>query len=415
MVPANFRMFRAQWFAPKKNDNRMDLLPLSKRQRLADIERQSRRLASGMDELGPEALRPSGVDGAPSVSAVQLAQLCGVEKAKIAYRLTRGDLPAGGMQGNRREWSMEDAQVWMRELRASHLRPTAAAGVTLTVASFTNGAVRTTCAATLAQGLAMRGHRVLLVDLDPHAAATSLLGVHADAGVAREQTAAALLMGETQDLADAVCKSRWPGIDLVRAAPVLAGAELALPARQLEAPGFEFWRCLDRGLDPARADYDVIVIDAPPLLSHLLINALVAADGILMPLPPNVAELTSAAQFWELLSGGCQRLLASRGQDKTFEFVDVLLAEVDPGDAEASLVRQWVTEAYQDRVLPIGIPKAWPTASAGTPATTIYELARGALDPKTHDRVRDCYDRICQLVEQQIEAVWADQTRQLTG
>ena len=222
-----------------------------------------------------------------------------------------------------------------------------------------------------------------------------------------------LFSGAHEDLSYAIRESYWPGIDLVCAAPLLFGAEFALPARQTRDPGFEFWRVLDRGLDQARMDYDVIVIDTPPALSYVTINALMAADGVIMPLPPSALDFASSAQFWDLFSDLCNQLIRSRGQDKTFEFIDVLLSRVESNDAASTVVRQWVLEGYADKVLPIEIPKTAVTATASAEFGTVYDLPRGAMNAKTFARARDAYDRMCELVEQQIQAVWATQLEQL--
>ena len=384
-----------------------------RRQSLADIELQAARIAAMMSTIRATMLSPASVKTAPTVSAAQLAGLCGVDKSRIAYRLTRGDLPEGTMAGNRREWTMADARTWVKAFRTPHLRPAQAAGTTITVANFKGGVAKTTSAVTLAQGLSMRGHRVLVVDLDPQGSATTLFGVLPDAEVEPEHTAMLLFAGTQDDLSYAIRPSYWPGIDLVCAAPLLFGAEFALPARQTRDPGFEFWRCLDRGLDQARADYDVIVIDTPPALSYVTINALMAADGVIMPLPPSALDFASSAQFWDLFSDLCNQLIRSRGQDKTFEFIDVLLSRVESSDAASSVVRQWVLEGYTEKVLPIEIPKTSVTATASAEFGTVYDLPRGAMNAKTFARARDAYDRMCELIEQQIVAVWAMQVEQL--
>ena len=386
---------------------------LIRRQSLSDIELQAARIAAMMKQIRATMLSPTSQKSAPSVGASQLAALCGVDKSRISYRLTRGDLPAGEIVGNRREWPMADARIWVRAFRGAHLRPADAAGITITVANFKGGVAKTTSAVTLAQGLSMRGHRVLVVDLDPQGSATTLFGVLPDAEVEHEHTAMLLFAGEQEDLGYAIRPSYWPGIDLVCAAPLLFGAEFALPARQTRDPGFEFWRCLDRGLDQARADYDVIIIDTPPALSYVTINALMAADGVIMPLPPSALDFASSAQFWDLFSDLCNQLIRSRGQDKTFEFIDVLLSRVESSDAASSVVRQWVLEAYTEKVLPIEIPKTAVTANASAEFGTVYDMPRGAMNAKTFARARDAYDRMCELVEQQVVAVWAMQIEQM--
>jgi len=387
----------------------MDVKQKIRRQSLTDIEGQAARIAAMMGMIREAMLPPTSSKGAPTLSASALAQLCEVDKSKIAYRLTKEDLPAATMHGNRREWPMADALPWIREFRREKLRPSDAAAVTITVANFKGGVAKTTTAVTLAQGLAMRGHRVLLLDLDPQGSATTLFGVLPDAEVDPENTAMLLFTGEQEDLSYAIRPTYWPGIDLVCAAPLLFGAEFALPARQSKDPGFEFWRVLDRGLDQTRERYDVIIIDTPPSLSYVTINALMAADGVLMPLPPSALDFASSAQFWDLFSDLCNQLVRARGQDKTFEFIDVLLSRVETSDAASSVVRGWIQEGYGDKVLPIEIPKTAVAATASAEFGTVYDMARGSVNAKTFARARDAYDRMCELIEQQIQSVWAQQ------
>ena len=387
----------------------MQIRQTIRRQTLEDIEVQAQKIAGMMGHIRAAMLAPTEQKIAPSLSALQLAELCGVDKAKIAYRLTRGDLPSGSIQGNRREWSMAEAQAWARDLRSDHLRPPHAAGITITVANFKGGVAKTTSAVTLAQGLSMRGHRVLLLDLDPQGSATTLFGMLPDAEVNAEDTAMLLFAGEADTLEYGIRPTYWPNIDLVCAAPLLYGAEFILPARQSKDPGFEFWRVLDRGLDTIRESYDVIVIDTPPSLCYVTINALMAADGVLMPLPPSALDFASSAQFWDLFSDLCNQLIRSRGKNKSFEFIDVLLSRVEASDAASSVVRQWVLEGYGDKVLPIEIPKTAIAATASAEFGTVYDLPRGSVNSKTFARARDAYDRMCELIEQQIEAVWDQQ------
>ena len=396
----------------------MDIKKMIKRQTIGDIEEQSQKIASMMGRIRESLLAPTSVKSAPKLSAVQMAELCGVDKAKIVYRSARGDLPPGSMVGNRRMWSMEESQVWMRDFRAMHLRPIGAAGITLTVANFKGGVAKTTTAVTLAQGLSMRGHKVLLVDLDPQGSATTLFGFLPDTDVELDNTAATLFTGDEDDLQYAFRKTYWPSIDLVCAAPLLFGSEFVLPARQAKDPGFEFWRILDYGLDTARDTYDVIVIDTPPSLSYLTINALMAADGVIMPLPPSLLDFASSAQFWDLFSDLCTQLLRGQGTAKSFEFIDVLLSRVETSDTASSIVRSWVLEGYGDKVLPIEIPKTSIASASSAEFGTVFDVVPGSANSRTVARARDAYNRMCELIEQQIVAVWERQlheSREMEG
>lgn len=213
----------------------------------------------------------------------------------------------------------------------------------------------------------------------------------------------------------AIQPTYWAGIDIVCGAPMLFAAEFALPARQMQQPDFEFWMTLDIGLDQVRRDYDVVIIDTAPALSYVTINALLAADGVVLPLPPNAMDFASSSQFWGLFNDLCKQLYAGKADQKTFEFMDVLLAKVEANDSASSVVRQWIIEAYGDKVLPIEIPKTSVAVSASAEFATIYDVAKGSMSAKTYTRAKDAYDRYCTLVDEQIQAVWAKQIDQLTA
>ena len=271
---------------------------------LTDVADQAERALSMMEQIRAAMLAPTARKTAPVFNLSQLAAMCDTEKGSISHRMGRGDLPAGKLNeaGSRREFTLAEARTWVREFRRDALRPDGAEAVTIAIGNFKGGVSKTTTAVTLAQGLSLRGHRVLVIDTDPQGSLTTLFGILPDAEVDERDTILPLALGTETSIRYAIRPTYWDGIDLVGAAPVLFGAEFALPARQTQEPGFEFWRVLDLAIDDVRGEYDVIVIDTPPALSYVTINAFMASDGIIMPLPPNALDFASASQFWSLFS-----------------------------------------------------------------------------------------------------------------
>lgn len=383
---------------------------------LTDIADQAERAAAYMGEIRAAMLHPTARKSSPIQNLSQLAALCDAEKGSISHRIGRGDLPPGQLNaaGSRREFSLQESRQWVREYRKEKLRPEGAEAVTISIGNFKGGVSKTTTAITLAQGLSLRGHRVLVIDTDPQGSLTTLFGILPDAEVDEQDTILPLAMGTETSIRYAIRPTYWDGIDLVAAAPLLFGAEFVLPARQSSQPGFEFWRVLDLGIDEVRADYDVIVIDTPPALSYTTINAFMASNGVIMPLPPNALDFASAAQFWNLFSELTTEMLTNRGTSKEFDFIHVLLARVDASDSASTVVRQWIGQTYADKVLPVEIPKTAVAATASAEFGTVYDITKYDGSAKTLKRARDAYDLFVAYVEGSIQAVWERQISKLS-
>jgi chromosome partitioning protein len=311
--------------------------------------------------------------------------------------------------GRRRKFSLADTRVWAQAYRSKSLRPNNAEAITIAVANFKGGVTKTTTAVTLAQGLSLRGHKVLVIDTDPQGSMTTLFGLLPDVDVSDEKTILGLCYGSELAVDYAISPTYWSGIDIVPANLALYSAEFALPSRQKTEPNFEFWNVLNNGIDVARTNYDVIILDTSPSLSYLTINALLASDGLIMPLPPSTLDFTSSGQFWNLFNDLAANLLTNRGKSKSFDFVDVLLARVDSNDSSSSVVREWITAAYANMVLPVEIPKTSLTASASAEFGTVYDTEPSSINSRTYRRAYDAYERVVELVEGQIQTAWKRQ------
>jgi chromosome partitioning protein len=372
------------------------------------IADQAVRAVQMVNQVRGAMLAPGSRKVPPSFSTSQLGAICGCDVGQINYRLSKHDLPEGVLNaaGSRREFSLADTRVWARNYRASQMRPAGARAVTISVGNFKGGVSKTTTAMALAQGLSLRGHRVLVVDTDPQGSLTTLFGILPDTEVAEEQTIAPLTTGDETSIRSAIRSTYWDGIDLVAAAPTLFSAEFVLPARQMKDAEFEFWNVLNAGLEDIRDEFDVIIIDTPPALSYVTINAFMASDGLIVPLPPNALDFASSAQFWTLFSDLATNLVESAGLNKKFDFIHVLLSRVDTSDVATSVVRSWISATYAEKVLPVEIPKTAVASATSAEFGTVYDVSRYAGSAKTYKRARDAYDRVTDFIEESLLSCW---------
>ena len=377
---------------------------------MARIAALAERASSMVEQIRAKLLAPEARKLAPSFSTAQVAALCGVDKAHVNYRVGKGDLPAGRLtpSGGKREFSLAETRRWTRAYRSARMRPRGQKAITIAIGNFKGGVSKTTSAMILAQGLSLRGHRVLAIDTDPQGSLTTLHGVLPETEVEADMTIGPLCAGEQDSVRYAIRSTYWQGIDLIAAAPFLFSAEFALPARQMRDPQARFWDVLNAGLEPVRDLYDVIVIDTPPSLSYVTINALWAADGLVVPVPPSGLDFASSAQFWSLLGDLGANLDRQEVEDrrKRFDFLHVLLSRVDQADVAAPAVRQWITATYGEFMLPVEIPKTTVTSNKAAEFATVYDVQRYEGSAKTYKRAVDAYDRFVELVEQSVVGTW---------
>ncbi|MHB1293362.1 MAG: ParA family protein [Anaerolineae bacterium] len=153
------------------------------------------------------------------------------------------------------------------------------------------GVGKTTTAVNLGAYLALAGKRVLLVDMDPQANATSSLSVDKNA---LSRSIYDILIG-AEAPASLVMLTGCAGLDLIPSSPVLSGAEVEL----VGLAGRE-WR-LKNALEGVRQRYDYILIDTPPSLGMLTVNALSAADGVLIPVQCEYLPLEGLSQLLQTI------------------------------------------------------------------------------------------------------------------
>ena len=389
--------------------------PTSPKVNLDDLMNIAKRADGVLSGVRSSMLAPELRKRPPLFSANQVGEFCGIDAAGMQYRIRKGELPAASdlEPGKKRKmFTLADTRLWTQKFRKKYFRPEGVSGIVIAAANFKGGVSKTTTAVTLAQGLSLRGHKVLVIDMDPQGSTSNLFGL-LNADIDDDQTLLPLCYGSEISVDYAIQQTYWDGIDVIPASLSLYSAEFALPARQKDSASFEFWNVLKYGVDTARQSYDAIIIDTPPALSYLTINALLAADGLIMPIPPSTLDFTSSTQFWNLFNQLANSLVKMQGKTKDFDFVNVLLSRVDSNDTSSTVVREWISAAYGDIVLPVEIPKTSVTSAASAEFGTVYDANVAEINPRTYRRAFDAYERFVELIEGQLQVAWQRQLNEL--
>jgi chromosome partitioning protein len=239
-------------------------------------------------------------------------------------------------------------------------------GQTIACANQKGGVGKTTTVVNLAAYLALAGDRVLVVDLDPQGNATSGFGIERSR---LETTLYDVILGETA-IADVIHPTAVAGCSIVPASVSLAGAEVELAAADQRE------RRLARVLDGATDDYDYVLLDCPPSLGLLTVNALTAADSVLIPTQCEYYALEGLSQLIATLN------LVRDNLNPALEIKGVVLTMYDARTNLSADVAAEVRRHLGDAVFETVVPRSVRLSEApsfGLPIALYRADSRGAL------------------------------------
>ncbi|MEV6832815.1 ParA family protein [Amycolatopsis sp. NPDC051102] len=228
------------------------------------------------------------------------------------------------------------------------------------------GVGKTTSTINLGAALAEYGRKVLLVDFDPQGALAVGLGIQPHE---LDQTVYNAIMERSVSATDVLMKTRVDGVDLLPSNIDLSAAEVQLVAEV----GRE--HTLLRVLRPVMNDYDYVLVDCQPSLGLLTVNALTAADGVIIPLECEFFSLRGVALLIDTIEKVQERL------NPKLDIVGILATMYDPRTLHSKEVMARVVEAFGETVFDTVINRTvrFPeTTVAGEPITTWAPKSAGA-------------------------------------
>ncbi|WP_420837222.1 AAA family ATPase [Chachezhania antarctica] len=409
--------------------------------------------ARGRDDLAKRGYAPDGQKRLRSFSTWEICRyLIPVAPAHLRRVLKANpELPQGTGEGGSKWFTLEEILILRdhfategaanREYRA--WRPEGLPAKVVAVANFKGGVGKTSTAAHLAMSAALDGYKVLVVDLDSQGSMTSIMGgkvqdewqtafpllardfarhleaenkVRAASGDPTIPFDETLTEALTIDPASLIQPTHWPNIDLIGAQLNLYWSEFQVPVWRMQARTWPLWDSLSNALTEGGLldRYDLIFLDTPPALGYLTINALAAADILLVPLGASFLEFDSTGRFFDMIYStfasieeGENRMRRSDGlPEMRFEW-DAVRALITRFDAAQQSDLANVIQAYfgdfmttyrQDVTAMVG--------QAGEQVSGIYEADYRDFNRDTYVRGRETFDRTWAEVKDLILGTW---------
>jgi chromosome partitioning protein len=293
---------------------------------------------------------------------------------------------------------------WRDPARNEHLQ-------VISVTNFKGGSGKTTSAVHLAQYLAMTGHRVLAVDLDPQASLSALFGYQPELDLSGNDTIYGAIRydDEARPLREIIRKTYFHGLDLVPGNLELQEFEHQTPrALSMRKPGDEnslFFARVQQALETVADDYDVVVLDCPPQLGYLTLSSLCASTSVIVTVHPQMLDVASMSQFL-FMTADLLAVVREAGGSLNFDFLRYLVTRFEPHDGPQTQIVGFLRSLFGDRVLTAPMVKSTAVSDAGLTKQTLYEVGRENFSRGTYDRAMESLDAVNAEIEKLIHAAW---------
>ena len=378
------------------------------------ILQQGELISDRLNMLRMEQYPPDAQKSLRQFSLAEVAYFLGVTQSNIKklHLEGKGPEPTTSSSG-RRSYSGEQ----MLELRAyldKHGRsgkkryvPHRQEGEDLhviSVVNFKGGSGKTTTAAHLAQHLALRGHRVLAIDLDPQASLTALHGIQPELDEVPSLYETLRYDEERKSITEVIRKTNIPNLDIIPASLDLQEYEydtpVALTSKDPQA-GRAFFTRISEALKEVDDRYDIVVIDCPPQLGYLTLTALTASSSVLITVHPQMLDVMSMSQFL-LMLGGIMKTIRDAGAQMNLKWFRYLVTRFEPTDSPQKQMVGFLQAMFPSQMLQSHMVKSTAISDAGITTSTgtscpSYSLVR--VDPPPNQGWPKCWPiSVCRFI-----------------
>ncbi|KTQ95653.1 chromosome partitioning protein ParA [Aureimonas ureilytica] len=383
-----------------------------------EILRQGELISDKLNLLRMEQYPPNAEKGLRLYSMAEVADFLGVTQNHIKklHLDGKGPKPLVSPSG-RRSYSAEQ-MLELRSFLDKHgrgdlkryvpYRRDGDALQVISVVNFKGGSGKTTTAAHLAQYLALTGHRVLAIDLDPQASLTALHGIQPELDKNPSLFDAIRYDEDRCSIADVIKPTNFPGLDIIPANLELQEYEYETPiaaSNKSSKEGRLFFTRISQALKEVDARYDVVVIDCPPQLGYLTLTALAASTSVLITVHPQMLDIMSMSQFL-LMLGGILHSIKGAGARIQLNWFRYLVTRYEPTDGPQAQMVGFMQAMFGRFLLSAPMLKSTAISDAGITKQTLYEVERGQFTRTTYDRAIESLNSVNGEIADLIHKAW---------
>lgn len=294
---------------------------------------------------------------------------------------------------------------WLRDkAKTLYRRPKGAGPLIVSAAKLKGGVGNTTLVCHAAHYFAMQGLRVLVWDLDPQSSATSILaGIVPDAHLEDEDLPNSALLEDLSLFPGCIRKTYFHNVHLVPSNSALQDLDLQLASQHQSGDEYEIppYQRAKAALDLVKDNYDVILIDCPPALSMLTLNALSAGNALINPMRPSLLDLASYVMFT-----GSLQLFYQELTEQPLQYHRIVLSAHKNTTGNARMENR-ARSMYGDAVLANRIMDSEEISNAATKLSTVYDLEKPIGARETYNRAIETLDKCFGEIFDDFKRLWA--------
>lgn len=287
-------------------------------------------------------------------------------------------------------------------------RPRGSKPLVIAISNLKGGVGKTQTAVDLGKKLAIEGLKCLLLDFDAQGTATLISsGLIPDLELGYEDTITNALVLDPQAIHSIILKSHFNGLDIIPANLAIQDCDLLLPNERennSDTLGSPFLR-LTEALNIVKNQYDVILIDCGPNIGILTLNAIIACDGMIIPIPPNMTNYSSFIMYTGTLRNMFRELA-----DKKLQYLRILLAK-HSGNNESLQMEKMMREQFGRYILSNHMCETVEVSKAANEIGTIYDVSKPRGSREAYRRALQHLDDVNMEIINNFKDIWAHQAQ----